>query len=330
MRAILIALALLAGSPLHAAEVEKIRIGQQFGLFYLPLVVAKEQRLIEQAAVKLGLPEPEVDFTRLASGAPLNDALISGTLDLAAAGTSPAITIWAKTRRNLQVQALAALGEVPFDLNSNNPAVHGVGDFSPRDRIALPAVSVSMQAVVLQMAAAAAFGPAEWKRLDSLTVSLAHPDALVALTSGRSEITAHFGNPPFQEQELQQPGIHLVLSSYDVLGGPHTSSLLYLTRRFHDANPRTMQAIISALEQADAFIAAHPRDAAAMYLKVEPSALGLDATEALLRDPAMRFTTTPRRVTAFASFQARIGQIAQAPADWRQLFFPELHDRPGS
>ncbi len=330
MRAILIVLALLVATPTHAAEADKIRIGQQYGFFYLPLVVAREQRLVEQAATRLGLPEPEVTFTRLASGAPLNDALIAGTLDLAAAGTSPVITIWSKTQRNLRVQALAALGEVPFYLNSNRPAVRTVKDFTAADRVALPAVSVSMQAVVLQMAAAAAFGPAEWKRLDPLTVSLAHPDALVALTSGRSEITAHFGNPPFQEQELQQPGIHRVLSSYDVLGGPHTSSLLYLTRRFHDANPRTMQAILAALEQADSFITEHPREAAAMYLRVEPSALGLDATEALLRDPATRFTTTPRRVTAFAAFQAKTGQIAEAPTDWRELFFPELHGREGS
>lgn len=321
----------LAFAPgVRAEEAREVRIGQQYGFFYLPLIVMKERRLLEQHAVQLGLPEPTVSYTRLASGAPLNDALIAGTLDLAAAGTSPVITIWSRTQRNLRVHALAALGDVPIYLTTNRQGLHNLHDIAPADRIALPAVSVSLQAVVLEMAAAAAFGPNEWRRLDAQTVSLAHPDALVALISRGSEITAHFANPPFQDIELQKPGISRVLSSYDVLGGPHASALLYGTARFHNANPRTMQAVLAALRDADAFIAAQPRATAEIYLRAEPAALDVEAMTTLIRNPAMRFTITPERVLAFAVFQAKIGQIPEAPADWRALFFPEVHDEPGS
>ena len=90
------------------------------------------------------------------------------------------------------------------------------------EAIALPAVKVSIQAVTLQMAAEKAFGEGQQGKLDALTVSLSHPDAQVALLSGASEITAHFGSPPFQYQQLEKPGIRTVLNSYDVAGGRHT------------------------------------------------------------------------------------------------------------
>src|SRR5205085_1694119 len=81
-----------------------------------------------------------------------------------------------------------------------------------KDKIALPAVKVSIQAVTLQMAAEKVFGEGQQNRLDSLTVSMSHPDAQVALLSGASEVTAHFSSPPFQYQQLKKPGIHTVLN----------------------------------------------------------------------------------------------------------------------
>ena len=61
--------------------------------------------------------------------------------------------------------------------------------FSDKDRIAMPAVKVSIQAVTLQMAAEQEFGQGQHGRLDHLTVSMSHPDATAALLSGRSEVT---------------------------------------------------------------------------------------------------------------------------------------------
>src|SRR4029434_6943133 len=89
-------------------------------------------------------------------------------------------------------------------LVSRNPAVKTIRDFSDKDRIGLPAVKVSVQAVILQMAAEQAFGAGQQNKLDALTVTLSHPDAMQALMSGQSEVNAHFGSPPVPDQQVAQ------------------------------------------------------------------------------------------------------------------------------
>ncbi len=96
---------------------------------------------------------------------------------------------------------------MPLYLNTRNPAIKSIKDFTEKDRIALPAVKVSMQAIMLQMAAAKEYGENNYTKLDGLTVSMAHPDGVAALMSGASEITAHFTSPPFQFRELKDPKI---------------------------------------------------------------------------------------------------------------------------
>lgn len=327
--ALLSAAFLLSANTPSRAESGELRLSQQFGVNYLPLMVLKEQRLVEQEAALRGIPGLKVSWAQFSGGGAMNDALLSGSLDIAAAGVAPAITIWSRTQRNLRVRALASLGAFPFYLVSRDPDVRSVRDLKAGDRIAVPAAGVSFQSVVLQMAAAQAFGPEEWKRLDALTVTLPHPDATAALLSGRSEITAHASGAPFQEQELQAPGVHRVFSSYEIVGGPHSTVLLYATQRFHDANPRLCEAFVAALEQADAYIAQHPAEAAALYLRAEPSRLSEAAIQAILVNPDFRFETTPRRVMDFAAFMARTGQIPVAPASWQDLFFPNPQAREG-
>ena len=162
----------------------------------------------------------------------MNDALLSSSLQFASGGVGPLVTLWAKTRGNLDVKAVSAINSMPLYLTTRNPDVKTLKDFTAKDKIALPAVKVSIQAVTLQMAAEKAFGEGQQYKLDPLTVSMSHPDAQTALLSGQSEITAHFGSPPFQYQQLERPGIHRVLNSYDVLGGPATFNTVWTTSKF--------------------------------------------------------------------------------------------------
>lgn len=196
---------LLMFVPPAAAEVREVRIAQQFGVAYLPLMVMKNTRLIERQADRLGVGPLKVTWTTFSSGADMNTALISGSLDFASGGVGPVLQIWGRTQGNLNVKGVASLGSLPLYLNTVNPAVKTLRDLSDKDRIALPAVKVSIQAVLLQMAAAQTFGEANYAALDRLTVSMSHPQATAALLSG-TEITAHFTNSPFQEQQLQWPG----------------------------------------------------------------------------------------------------------------------------
>jgi NitT/TauT family transport system substrate-binding protein len=312
------------------AEVSEIRVAQQFGITYLSLHVMKSEGFFTDEAAKAGVPATRIVWSQFAAGNAMNEALLSGNLDIASGGVTPLITLWSKTRRRQEARGVAALSSMPNYLNTSNPAVRTIRDFTEKDRIALPAVKVSFQSVTLQMAAEQVFGDGQWGRLDPITVSMSHPDGAAALLSGRSEITGHFTSAPFAYQELEDKRIRSVLTSYDVLGGPGTFALLWSTRSFHDENPRVYRAFLAALERGNAFIRENPRRAAEIYLKEENSRLSPELIERILRDPVNVFTTAPQGVMKYAAFMHRIGAIEHKPADWKDLFFAELHPAGGS
>lgn len=323
-----IGLAGFAHSPLAAAETARLRIAQQFGLSYLPLMVAKRQGLVEKHAQALGLTGLTVEWLRISGASGMNDALMSHTLDFATAGVTPMILTWDKTRGTANFIGVAALESMPNVLVASNPAVRSLRDFTESDRIALPSVKVGFQPILLQMAADREFG--QFDKLDSLTVSLSHPDAAAAILSGGSQITAHFTAAPFVQQELASGKAHAILNTYDLTGGPHTFNVVYARQDFVDANPKTVAAFVAALDEADAWIAANPAAAARLYLDEEKPKLDAAFIEAILRDPQTHFTTTPEGVQKFADFEAKVGLIKRRPAAWTEIFQAGLRDRPGS
>ncbi len=316
-----VAIAMLGvAAPAHAVD---LRIAQQYGLSYLPLTIMRAQHLLQAQGTKQGVTITP-HWLQFTGGAPMNEALISGNLDIATGGVAPMLVIWARTRGNLDVKGLAALNSMPLYLNTTDAGVRTVADFKPRDRIALPAVRVSIQAIVLEMAAAKAFGEAGAKKLDDLTVSMSHPDGYAAMLSGKAGITAHFTSAPYMYQELQHPNVHRVLDSYDVLGGPHTFNCLWATRRFVQRNPKVMAAFMAALREADAFIRAHPNQAAQIWLHAQKSSsLSQDAVVKIIKDPENRWSLNPRKIAVFGTFMAKVGLIPHAPASWTEVFFPE-------
>ena len=311
------------------AEVDTVRIAQQFGIAYLPLMYMEHEHLLEKHAKQQGLGDVKVEWVRFGSGTGMNDALLSGSLDFASGGLGPFITLWAKTRANLHVQGVCAMNNMPLYLNTRDPNVKSIRDFTARDKIALPAIKVSFQAVNLQMAAAKVFGDDNYAKLDPFTVSMAHPDGMAALLAG-NEITAHFTAPPFQYQELEHSGVHKVTDSYEILGGPHTFTVVWATGAFRAKNPGIYKAFLAAFEEAIDAINKDKPAAAQDYMKWQTYKGPKDLPLKILQDPLVKFTTTPSKVTAYAAFMHRIGSIKVQPASWKDMFFPEVHNLPGS
>jgi NitT/TauT family transport system substrate-binding protein len=312
-----------------AARAETVRIAQQYGISYLPLMVMRDAKLLEAEGRARGL-DLAPDWITFTGGTPINEALISGNLDFASGGVGPLLTIWAKTRSNLRVKGVAALNAMPIWLTTSNSAVKSIRDFTDKDRIALPAIKVSIQAVVLQMAAEQAFGKGQADRLDAITVAMGHPDAYAALMAGKTEIDAHFGSAPYMYDELKDARIHRVLNSYDVLGGPHTFNVVWATTRYHDAHPKVVAAFIAALEDAMKLIAEKPQEAAAAWMRVEhPKMSEADAVK-MMQLPENEWTTTPKQIMHFADFMHATGAINAVPAGWQDAFFPEIGAAHGS
>ena len=323
------ALAASLWSPGAEAQVKTVRLAKQFGISYLPLTIMEDKKLLEEQAQKLGV-EVKTEWLQLSAGSPMNEALISGNLDFASGGVGPLLTIWSRTRANLKVKGVAAINSMPIWLTTINPDVKTIKDFTERDRIALPAVKVSIQAVTLQMAAEQAFGPGQHGRLDTLTVSMSHPDGMAAMMSGRSEVTGHFTSAPFQYQELADPRVRKVVDSYEVLGGPHTFNVVWASTRFRDENPKIVEAFVAALDEAVKFINANRKEAAEIWVRAENSRMPAAEAERIIRLPENEWTMTPKKVMAYADFMSRNGLIPARPESWKDLFFPEVHGLPGS
>ncbi len=312
-----------------AAAEGRIRIAEQYGLGYLPLHVLRQNQLIEKHGKALGL-DIAVEWVQLSGGAAMNDALLSGSIDLGSAGVGPLLTIWDRTKGNANVKAIASLNDMPLFLTTSNPKVKSLKDFTDADKIALPAVKVGVQARILQMAAEKELGAGKFDVLDKLTVSMPHPDATAALLSGSGGITAHISSPPFQYQQLADPKIHRVVSSYDVLGGPHSFNLIWSKQSFRDGNPKTYRAFLDALREAMDSINTDHEGAADAYLAQNKGSLDKPFILKLLKDPDIRFTVTPNRTEAFADFMYKVGAIKNKPASWKDYFFEDLHDGAGS
>jgi NitT/TauT family transport system substrate-binding protein len=321
--------AILAFSPARA-EVAEVRFAQQFSMGYLQFNVMKHQDLLEKHAAALGLPAVKVTWVTFNGPDMMNDALLSGAVDVASGGMPGLLTIWAKTKGSAQeVRGVAAMSQQPLLLNSRNPAVRTVRDFTDADRIALPAVKVSAQAVLLEMAAARAWGDASYDRLDHLTFSLSPPDATGGLLAGGGDFNAAFTVPPFQTMQLRDPAIHTVLSSQDVIG-PSSGGTAWTTKKFHDANPKLYRAIVDAMQEASEFIAGHPKETVAYYAADTKMKIDTDLMEGLLADPKFKYDLTPVATMRWATFMHQVGRIKIAPASWKDLFWPEIYDRDGS
>jgi len=303
LRTIVAGVALLGLLPQASAQTPEIRLAEQFSIGYLQLNVMKHQQLIEKHAKALGIPNAKVSWFKFNGPTAVNEALISGNIDI---------------------------GSQPFLLNTSNPAIKSIADFKDSDRIAVPAVKSSVQAFALQMAAAKVFGAKEFEKLDPLTVAMTPPDATIALLKGGAQISAAFSVPPFQYMQLEDPKIHTVLNSFDVMGGSHTFTAIWTPAKFRDGNPVLYKAFIAALKEATEIVNKDKRAAAALWIEDSKSKLPLDTAAKIVSGAQVHWTMTPENTMKFADFMASVGRLKTKPGSWKDYFFPEIYDVNGS
>lgn len=313
------------------AQTHEIRLAQQYSMGYLQFNVMENQQLIEKHAKALGLSEVKVSWHKFNGPAAVNEALISGNIDIAAGGVPGLLMLWARTRGTpLEIRGISAFSSQPFLLNTRDEHVKSIADFKEKDRIAVPAVKVSVHAIMLQMAAAKLFGKNNFAKFDSQTVSLSPPDATLALLNGGTEVTAVFSVPPFQQQQLDNPGIHTVLNSFDVMDGPHTFTVAWTLARFREKNPVLYKALFAAMQEATEIVNKDKRAASLLWIKRSNSKLSPDMVANIVSGPQVHWTMIPQNTMKFANFMADVGTLKTKPTSWKDYFFPEIHGENGS
>lgn len=314
-----------------SAEQKELRIAKQYGLGYLQMMVLEDQKLVEKHAKAAGLGDVVITWMTFRSSDVMNDAIISGNVDFVSLGVPGLAVIWSKTQGTANpVKAASGMNLLPLALMTRNPNVKSLKDFGQKDKIAVPAIKVSVQAILLQMAAAKEFGVANYNKLDPITVSMTHPDALAALLSPASEITAHFTSQPFIAMEAAKPGIRRLMSSTEILGGPVSFNVLATSTKFHTGSPKLYKAFMTAFAEATEWINVNKRSAAQLYLRVSKDKSSLEDVLKIVEAEDTSYTMEPKGLMPVVEFMKKTGTIKASPASWKDMFFSDAHAMSGS
>src|SRR3954465_13758842 len=322
---VIVAIAAWFASPGAArAEANVVRVAKQFGVGYMQYMVMQELKLIEKHAKAAGL-DITTEWATFRSSDVMNDALISGSVDFVSLGIPGIITINSKTRGTAnEVKGVMGLNAAPLMLLVRDPAIKSLKDFKENHRIALPAVKVSNQAIILQMAAAKEFGEAKYAELDKLTVSMSHPDATAAMLGGAAEITANFSSAPFQYRQMKNPNVKLLLNSKDLfLDDPMSFNIVASSTKFRTENPKLYAAFVAGMKEATDIINADKRKGAEIYLKSTGEKTTVDDIMEVLADKDIIYNNKVGGIRTFVNFMAKTGTVKNPPDNREGIFFPE-------
>jgi NitT/TauT family transport system substrate-binding protein len=311
------------------AEVSELRITKQPGALFTPTILMEQGKLIEKHAAAAGLKDFKASWVTLSSGGAATDALLAGSVDVVTSGVTNMLLLWGKT--NGDVKSIAGVSGLPFKLITRNPKIQTIKDFTQADRIALPTVRVSIQAMTLGIALQKIYGDDKAnEKLLTNQVQMGHPDGYAAMMNPVHEVTSHFTASPYQEMLLKQPGFHTVLESDYALGGPAHIAVAFSTKKFVEANPKVVATYIAAYEEAVQTIRSNPKGAAEIYLAAAKEKLTVDEMAQLLTQPGAIFQAAPVRTMVYATYMYKAGFTKLEPKSWKDYFFPIMHSRDGS
>src|SRR5207237_5735641 len=136
-----------------AAAAQEIRIARQFSMGYLQFNVMEHDKLLEKHAAALGLKDVKIAWSIFNGPDAMNNALISDSIDIAAGGVPGLVTLWARTKGTAnEVKGISAFSSQPFLMNTRSDHIKSLADLKDSDRIAVPAIEVSVEAGAIAVA----------------------------------------------------------------------------------------------------------------------------------------------------------------------------------
>ncbi len=288
---------------------ETVTIAYQYGMAYSPLLIMKEQQLIEKYC-----PGVTVEWVLLNSGSAINEGIASGSIDVGAMGVAPAIT---GVMRGIPYRIFSAVSSQPQGLMTNLEDVEfdSLADITADQKIALVNIG-SIQHILLAMAAKAELGDAH--ALDNNIVAMSHPDGMTALLSG--SVSYQLTTSPYVFKELAE-GIRMLDSITNIWPNGNTFIVAVASQNLHDDHPALYDAVVNALQEACAYIENNPQQVASLLCENE----GVDEATMLswLQDPACGYSTETVGVMQMALFMAENGFLDTAPESFSDLTFDQ-------
>ena len=306
---VMVLVAAMVCAPMAMAEDfsgTTVRLAQQYGMQYAPVYVMQQMGILEKH-----LPGATLEWANLGGGAAMNEAMISGSLDVAFMGIPPTVIAWDK---GVSYRIAAGICVPPAELIVNSERIRSLSDITPEDKIAVPSVG-SIQHIMLSMASEKLLGDAH--ALDDNIVGLANPDAFMALSSG-TEIVGHFASMPFIDRELQL-GMHSILKGKEAFES-EASIVCVTTKALHE-NAAVHAALLAALEEAIAVINEQGDEVLAVIAEVEK--ISPEQAKEYLNWPGTTYSTEPRGVVELATFMQANGYIQKQMAGIDDIAWPK-------
>ena len=279
------------------AEPKKITIAYQGGIGYAPVHVMETKKLVEENYKG----DIQITYTKLDSGAAINEGIIGGTIDIGCMGLAPAIS---GVSKGIPYKVISNLCAQSHGLMSNDPNITKLADITATDKIGLVNTG-SIQHILLGMAAEKSLGDAH--ALDNNIQAMSHAEGMAALESGTVKL--HLTSSPFIYQE-RDSGKYTELKELSEVWPSGNTFLVAMASTKLAEDKELFDALTKAFDQAIKFINENGDEAAnieADYLKLE-----LDTVKGYLAQPDCQFFPDLRGAESMAAFMLRAGFIENA------------------
>ena len=299
------------GEKAPADETPTITIAYQQSIGFAPLMVMKEKGLLENNYDG----ELNVDLKLMKGGAEINEALISGALDVGVVGVPVAIK---GVLAGSPYKIAGAMCAQPYLLLTNKPEIQTLADITSEDQIA--AINLNSQNhILLEMACKKILGDPH--ALDGNVAALSNSEGYTSMLSGA--VSCHLVSSPicFMELESQDADIHEIEIGPDIWPPENTAIVTIVRNSLHD-NEKLYGAFMTAMDEAMQFINENPEETA----EIVSQYFDASAEEILkwMQDPRYCFDQELHGVMEMADFMIEIGLLDEGPSSIDEIAYDNV------
>lgn len=304
-----------AGSSKNAedGDVVELNIAYQYGLAYAPLVVAKENKLIEKAYEEATGKTVTVNWIQMNSGADINTGIASGELNVGFMGVGPAIT---GVTKNVGYKIFTNLSGQEHGIMVNDDSINSLNDFVESDK-QIGVVNIgSIQHIMLAMALDnEGIDP---HALDSNLIALKHPDGKTSLESGN--IAAHVTSSPYIYMERNNDSLHEIESVKNAWTKDDSFIVGVASISLHDSNPELYKALCDGIGEAITYVEDNSEETAKLTYELDGNTI--EDEVAYLKGG--HYSVETKSVFRMASFMFENNFIDSDPVSYENLVFDNV------
>lgn len=218
-------------------------------------IVMKEKGILEKY-----LPDDvDVEWSQIATGPDIRDAVLSGNVDIA---DMSLMTFILANEQDLPLSVFSFSGSTPVYVYSNDGSINTLSDFSATDKISITNKSTNLHIAFLGLCKKE-LGNA--LSLDGCLTAIPAADAIASLKAGQEYAGAVFSFPMSNQADAMD-NLTLLYDTSDLVAEYSIGSAMVASTDFYKNNPDIIEAFLKAQEEAINFIVDNP-DEAAIVLK---------------------------------------------------------------